>query len=148
MIRWYTVPEIWCVTDAIIFHFGPFFALLPSYQPEKSKFWKNAKNNWRYHHFIYVYQKLWSDDERFLRYGAWQMNWELVPSVMKKPLNTGSHTLVHIGFVEPTSIRLVSFNLWMQNHLFLHGFIVLLIYDIHVIRTLFIVILFIFLYFC
>ena len=26
----YTVPEIWCVTDVIIFHFGPFFALLPS----------------------------------------------------------------------------------------------------------------------
>ena len=30
MIIWYTVPEIWCVTDVIvIFHFGPFFALLP-----------------------------------------------------------------------------------------------------------------------
>ena len=23
------VPEIWCVTDVIIFNFGPFFALLP-----------------------------------------------------------------------------------------------------------------------
>ena len=30
MIIWYTVPEIWCVTDAIVtFHFGLFFALLP-----------------------------------------------------------------------------------------------------------------------
>ena len=29
MIRWCTVPEIWCVTDVIIFHFGSFFALLP-----------------------------------------------------------------------------------------------------------------------
>ena len=29
MIRWCMVPEIWCVTDVIIFHFGPFFALLP-----------------------------------------------------------------------------------------------------------------------
>ena len=28
MIRWCTVPEIWCVTDVIIFHFEPFFALL------------------------------------------------------------------------------------------------------------------------
>ena len=28
MIRWCTVPEIWCMTDVIIFHFGPFFALL------------------------------------------------------------------------------------------------------------------------
>ena len=29
MIRWCTVSEIWCVTDVITFHFGPFFALLP-----------------------------------------------------------------------------------------------------------------------
>ena len=30
MIIWYTVPEIWRVTDVIfIFHFGLFFALLP-----------------------------------------------------------------------------------------------------------------------
>ena len=29
MIICYTVPEIWCVTDIIIFHFGLFFALLP-----------------------------------------------------------------------------------------------------------------------
>ena len=29
MIMYYTVPEIWCVTDVIIFHFGPIFALLP-----------------------------------------------------------------------------------------------------------------------
>ena len=31
MITCYTVPKIWCVTDAIIiFHFGLFFALLPN----------------------------------------------------------------------------------------------------------------------
>ena len=24
----YSVPETWCMTDVIIFHFGPFFALL------------------------------------------------------------------------------------------------------------------------
>ena len=29
MVICYTVPEIWCVTDVVIFHFGPFFALLP-----------------------------------------------------------------------------------------------------------------------
>ena len=28
------------------------------------------KNTWRYHHFTYLYQKLWSDNVRFLRYGA------------------------------------------------------------------------------
>ena len=30
--------------------------------------------------------------------------------------------LVHIDFVEPTSIRLVSFKILMQNQLILHGF--------------------------
>ena len=30
MIICYTVPEIWCMTDVIIFHFRPCFALLPS----------------------------------------------------------------------------------------------------------------------
>ena len=34
MIIWYTIPEIWHVTDGqmyiiVIFHFGLFFALLP-----------------------------------------------------------------------------------------------------------------------
>ena len=33
MIRWCTVPEIWCVTDLIIFHFGSF---LPFYTPKNS----------------------------------------------------------------------------------------------------------------
>ena len=88
MIICYTGPEIWCVMHVIIFHFGSFFALLPplSLTAWKIKIlqkWKrhleiysfykcSKKNNWRYHHFRYVYQKLWSDDGRFLRYGAWQ----------------------------------------------------------------------------
>ena len=28
MIRWCMVPEMWCMTHVIIFHFRPFFALL------------------------------------------------------------------------------------------------------------------------
>ena len=35
-------------------HFEPFFALLPHYQFEKSKFWKNENNAWRYHHHIMI----------------------------------------------------------------------------------------------
>ena len=58
MIICYTVPEIWHVTDVIlIFHIGLFFAPLLTSQPKKSKFHKNEKNNWRYHHFTCVYQK-------------------------------------------------------------------------------------------
>ena len=47
----------------ILDYFFPFY-------PLKSKFFKNEKNTWRYHHFKYVYQNLWSDDVWFLRYGA------------------------------------------------------------------------------
>ena len=75
MIIYYTVPEIWHVTYVIfIFHFGLFFALLPSQQPKKSKFLKN-ENTWRYH-FTCVYQKLWLDYAWFLRYGVWQTDGE------------------------------------------------------------------------
>ena len=67
------VPKIWRVTDIIFCHSGPFFALLPTYGPRKSKFWQNEKNSWGYYHFTKVYHKwqpyiwLW-----FLRYGVQQ----------------------------------------------------------------------------
>ena len=47
MIIYYTVPEIWCVMDAIvIFHFGLFFVLLPTLTIQKikiSKKWKKKQ---------------------------------------------------------------------------------------------------------
>ena len=70
MIRWCMIPEIWCVMDVTIFHFGPFFCPLTA---RKIKILKKLKEPWRYHHFTYVYQKLWSDDVQILRYGSWQM---------------------------------------------------------------------------
>ena len=42
------------VCDRCIFHFGAFFALLPSLKNQN--FEKNNKNIWRYHYFTYVYQ--------------------------------------------------------------------------------------------
>ena len=43
MIICYSVHDIWCVTDVFIFHFRPFFALLPPWQFKKSKFKKTKK---------------------------------------------------------------------------------------------------------
>ena len=41
IIRWWTVPEISCVTDVIVFsHFGIFFTLLPPNSPKN----QNIKN--------------------------------------------------------------------------------------------------------
>ena len=72
MIICYTAPEIWHVTDVIvIFHFGLFVALFTLLTAQKIKFFKKwKKKTWRYLHFTYVYQKLWSDDVWYLRYGA------------------------------------------------------------------------------
>ena len=50
--------------------FCPFIPLAA--QKIKIKKRKMKKKPWRYY-FTYVYQKLWSDDVQFLRYGAWQM---------------------------------------------------------------------------
>ena len=73
MITCYNVPEIhaqW-VYIIFIFYFGLFFTFLFP-KPKKSKFLKKEKKAWRYHHFTHVYQKLWSHDVWFLRYGVQQ----------------------------------------------------------------------------
>ena len=51
-------------------YFLPFYPLTA----QKIKILKKWKNTWRYHHFTYVYQKLWSDEVQFWRYGAQQMD--------------------------------------------------------------------------
>ena len=45
MIICYTVPEIWCVTDVIIFHFGSFFALFIPLTAQKIKILKTWKKS-------------------------------------------------------------------------------------------------------
>ena len=42
-IMWCMVPEIRSATDKLLCHYGPFFALLPLYEPRKLKFWKIRK---------------------------------------------------------------------------------------------------------
>ena len=50
----------------------PFIALTAQkIKFSKKKKQRNKKDTWRYH-FTHLYQKLWLDDVRFLRYGAWQ----------------------------------------------------------------------------
>ena len=92
------VPEMWCATinksiillkctknhDHIL-HFSwnkthdkcsiyfSFWAIFFPFTPvmtQKVKIKKDEKNAWRYHHFTHVYQKLWSHQVQFVRYGA------------------------------------------------------------------------------
>ena len=43
MIVWYTVPEIWHMTDVIVVHFGLFSALLPPNNPKYQNFEKTEE---------------------------------------------------------------------------------------------------------
>ena len=54
------------------FSFWAIFCPFTLLKAQKIKFLKKWKNTRRYHNFRQVYQKLWLDDIRFLRYGAWQ----------------------------------------------------------------------------
>ena len=67
--------DIWHVTYIIVvFHFfGNFFPFTPN-SPKTQNFKKMKRKPWRYCHFIYMYQKLWLDDVRFLRYGGWEVD--------------------------------------------------------------------------
>ena len=51
-----------------------FWAIFCPFTVQKIKILKKwrKKTPWRYHHFTYMYQKLWSDDVWFLRYSAQQ----------------------------------------------------------------------------
>ena len=59
----------------ILDRFLPFY---PLYGPTKSKFLKNGKNTWGYHHFKHVYHKWQSYDVWFLRYGVQQMKFFVI----------------------------------------------------------------------
>ena len=72
-VIWCMVPEeMWSVTDRIFVILDYFLPFYPSNNP-KIKIFQKWKKTWRYHHFTYGYQKLWSYDVWFLRYGAWQI---------------------------------------------------------------------------
>ena len=56
-------------------NFLSFWAIFCFFTPlttQKSIFWKNQKNIWRYHHFTITNQKSWSYAILFLRYATWR----------------------------------------------------------------------------
>ena len=61
----------------ILGYFLPFYLLTVEKIKIKKKIWTNV---WKYHHFTHLYQKLRSDDVRFLRCGAWQTDGQTAKS--------------------------------------------------------------------
>ena len=58
MIRWCTVPEMWCMRDVIMFSFWAIFCPFTLLTAQKIKIFKKWKNTWRYYHFTQVYLKI------------------------------------------------------------------------------------------
>ena len=64
IIRWYTLPEIWCVTDVVVIsHFGIFLALLT---PKILKKWKKAPGD------IIILHRCTKNYDQIM-YGSWHM---------------------------------------------------------------------------
>ena len=60
------------------FSFWAIFCYFTTLTGRKINIWKKKrKNARRYHHFTHGYQKLWSNDLRFLRYGVWQTDGQM-----------------------------------------------------------------------
>ena len=80
---------------------------------------KQNKNYWRYH-FTYLYQKLWLDDVRFLRYGAWRTDgrkrWHIVVGAppKKNQYFEQSATLFGMKKNHKTKKRIVNQILWSK----------------------------------
>ena len=51
-----------------------FCPFTPPNNPKSQNYKKNEESPWRYHHFADVYQKLWSHNALFLKYGARQID--------------------------------------------------------------------------
>ena len=65
---WYRVQK------TVFCHFGSFFVLLSSWQPEASKFWKHLKkktNAWRQ----IIILHLCTTNDNHMMYGSWDINW-------------------------------------------------------------------------
>ena len=73
-----------CDRSNLFFFLGYFLPFYPLNSPKTQNFQKNEKSSRRYHHFTHMYQKLWSDNVRFLKYGVWWTDgknniWKWVP---------------------------------------------------------------------
>ena len=70
MITGFIVPEIWHVTDVIIFQFGQFFALLPPNSP-KNKNFKKMKKTPGYLHFTGIILHKCTKNYDYRLYYSW-----------------------------------------------------------------------------
>ena len=78
--------------DGCNFYFS-FWTIFCPYT-EKIKILKKWKKAWRYHHFTHVYQKLWSQDVRFPRYGA---RWTIGRTDRERRTNRWTEKVTGVG---------------------------------------------------
>ena len=82
MIIGYTVPEIWCLTNVIIFHFGLFFALLPppthsSLPPPPNSPKKKISKKLKTTPGDVIVLHKWTKNHDYMLYCSWDMAYDL-----------------------------------------------------------------------
>ena len=87
-----------CNTQSFFCHFGPFFALLPHYWPQKLKFEKTTQSAKRHYPFTHACHKWRSYDLWSLRYKAWQIKFffNILPGEI---LSLSSATQIFLSFL-------------------------------------------------
>ena len=91
-------------------HFGPVFALLPPNNPENKNFEK-IKKTLGDTIILNVYQKLWSHDVQFLRYGE---GWSQKDGLKKWHRKAGAHLMILACKRLLVSRKFIS--VWNRNH--------------------------------
>ena len=108
MIICYTVPEIWCMMDVIIFHFRLFFALLPHYLPKKPIFFQKCQKQLEIPSFYTHVPKL-------------MIRWCMVPEIVHDGWKKWhvSMWVPHLKIICKLLLFAVAFHEWNKNRLLL-----------------------------
>ena len=77
MIIGYTVPEIWCLTNVIIFHFGLFFALLPPPSPPPNSPKKKISKKLKTTPGDVIVLHKWTKNHDYMLYCSWDMAYDV-----------------------------------------------------------------------
>ena len=114
----YRDMEIWSATEFFSFWaiFCPFNPPPPQQQPRKSKFWKNEKKPWRYHHFTQVYHKWQSYDGWFLKHDVQQTEFFIILSHFLPFYPTNNPKSQNFEKMKRALRDIIILHKWNKNH--------------------------------
>ena len=88
----------------------------PPKTPKKSKFWKNEKKCWRYHHFTQVYQKPQLYEVQFLRYGVRQTEFFVILGHFLPSYPSNNYENQNFKTMKKASCNVIILHMCIKNH--------------------------------